>query len=54
MPANPNEPASIPNATILHDFIKAIIVLKPEPTVREEITIEEFAKYIGYDLLEEN
>lgn len=53
--ANPNESANdIPNATIIHDFISKKIILKPEPTVREEISIEEFAKYIGYDLLNDN
>lgn len=48
----PTETQFIPS--ILHDFKKQIVVLRPEVGVREEISYAEHKHYIGFDLLKDN
>lgn len=40
--------------TILHDFIKKVVVLRPAINIREEISYDDHKHYLGFDLLKEN
>lgn len=55
METNTNIPAATQfESTILHDFIKQVVVLRPAITVREEISYADYKQYIGFDLIKEN
>lgn len=55
MSTNTNIPATIEYIpSILHDFIKKVVVLRPAINIREEISYAEHNHYLGFDLLKEN
>lgn len=55
MPTSTNIPVDAQfTASILHDFIKQVVVLRPAINIREEISYAEHNHYLGFDLLKEN